>query len=143
MRSFTVSTSVDLPPAAVLDLLADLPRHRGLHPFLVSATPLDRGEDWCEWEVVERPSIGPLRYTVRFRARLERPAEDTLLSRVWLPPRVRLDSRTETVDLPTGGACVTEVTTVRAPRALEGYVARQAERAHRRVFERLPGPVQG
>ena len=71
-RVFTVTADVAVEPAAAIAFLVDLTRHRGLHPFLQSATVVASGPDWQEWDVVERPSAGPVRYTVRFRARVVR-----------------------------------------------------------------------
>lgn len=139
-RRFTVSAVVAAPPAAALDFLADLHRHRGLHPFLVSAEVVAEGDDWREWQVHERPRLGPLGYSVRFRARLVRTRPDRLLGQVRLPPGVRLDSDTTATVVPAGTRLV-ETTDVVAPGPLLGYVARNAERAHARTFALLPGEL--
>lgn len=144
-RTFTITTEVPATPQVALDFLADLPRHQGLHPFLVSAVVVGESGDSVEWAVHERPSWGPVRYSVRFRARLARPAPGELRSAVTLPPGVRLDSRTLATEGPgaTGGARIVETTTVTAPWPLLGYVARNAERAHARTFSLLPGELSG
>ena len=139
-RTFTVTTDVPVTPDAALDFLADLPRHRGLHPFLVSARVVAAGPAWQEWQVHERPSVGPLRYPVRFRARLARPRTGELVSQVRLPPGVRLDSDTVAAGT-TQGTRLVETTTVTAPWPLLGYVARRAERAHTRTFALLPAAL--
>lgn len=136
-RRFTVSAIVAAPPAAALDVLADLPRHRGMHPYLVSAQVVAEGSDWREWQVHERPRLGPFHYSVRFRARLVRPTPERLLARVRLPPGVCVDTDTTATATPAGTRLV-ETTAVVAPWPLLGYVARNAERAHARTFALLP-----
>jgi hypothetical protein len=138
-RAFTVTTTVRLDPVHVVDLLADLPRHVGVHPFLVSAVPIGQGRDtagsWTDWQVTERPGWWRLRYRVRFVARVVRTSQTSIHTRVALPG-CRLVSTT-VAHAEAGGARVVEETTVDSPRPLIGYVARQAERAHRLTFSML------
>ncbi len=140
-RSFTVTADVAVDPATAIAFLIDLSRHRGLHPFLRSATVVAAGPDWQEWDVVERPSVGPVRYTVRFRARVVRDAPDAMSVALRLRPGVELVSHT----VATGhgdGARLTETTSTRAPWGLRSYVARTARRAHERTYRRLPEHLQ-
>ena len=44
-RSFALTTTVPTTPEAAVDFLADLPRHVGRHPFLVSATLVAQNKD--------------------------------------------------------------------------------------------------
>ena len=136
-RRFTVIVDVPVAPDVALDFLADLPRHRGIHPFLVSAQVVSAGPAWREWQVLERPTVGPFHYSVRFRARLARPRPGELVAQVRVRPGVRLDTDT-VATATTCGARLVETTTVTAPWPLLGYVARQAERAHARTFALLP-----
>lgn len=136
-RTFTVSADVAVEPATAIAFLVDLTRHRGLHPFLQSASVVASGPDWQEWDVVERPSAGPVRYTVRFRARVVRDAPDAMTVLLRLRPGVALVSHTVATGV-GNGARLTETTTTRAPWGLRSYVARTARRAHERTYRRLP-----
>jgi hypothetical protein len=136
-RTFTVTADVAVAPAAAIAFLVDLTRHRGLHPFLQSATVVASGPDWQEWDVVERPSAGPVRYTVRFRARVVRDAPGAMSVTVRVRPGVELVSHTVASGA-GGGARLTETTSTRAPWGLRAYVARTALRAHERTYRRLP-----
>ena len=110
-RTFTLVTDVPVAPDLALDFLADLPRHRGMHPFLVSARVVVAGPGWQEWEVHERPTLGPFHYPVRFRARLARPRAGELVTQVRLSSVVRLGS--DTVATATAhGTRLVETTTV-------------------------------
>ena len=139
-RTFTLVTDVPAAPDLALDFLADLARHRGMHPFLVSARVVDAGPGWQERQVQERPTLGPFRYPVRFRARLARPRAGELVTRVRLSSVVRLDSVTVATGTADGTRLV-ETTTVTAPWPMLGYVARSAERAHARTFALLPAAL--
>jgi hypothetical protein len=144
---FELTTSVAVGPSAAIDFLTDLTRHRGLHPYLVSADVVAEGTGpdgpWQEWRVVERPRLGPLRYTIRFPARVVRDG-DTMTSSVRAAPGCTL--RTVTRATPAGdddgaGALLTETTEVTAPWPVAGYMTRQARAAHERTFALLPGEL--
>ena len=143
-RSFALTTTTTVPPTAVVDFLADLTRHRGLHPFLVSATVVDRSTDGArqDWQVVERPRLGPWRYTLRFPARLVRDGVSDLHSEVRAAPGCHLATDTAAAPDPDGRTRVTERCTVTAPWFLIGYMTRQAHDAHARTFALLPGELE-
>ncbi|HEV6955252.1 MAG TPA: SRPBCC family protein [Promicromonospora sp.] len=147
-RRFELTARVPVPPDAAIDALADLTRHAGLHPFFVSAQVVGTGSGpdgpWQDWRVVERPPLGPLRYRLRFGARVARPDARTMVTAVRAAPGCTL--RTTTQAAPDGdgdGAILTETTHVTAPLAVVGYMARQARVAHERVLARLPGHLGG
>jgi hypothetical protein len=140
-RVFGVSASVPVTPEAAIDFLLDLTRHRGLHPFLVTASVVGSGTSpdgpWWDWQVEERPPLGPLRYPLRFSARLTRTSSQSMTALVEPGLGVRL--RSTTVAHPTTTGCeLLETTEVSAPWPVLGYTARHGEAAHRRTFSRLP-----
>ncbi|MFI8526261.1 hypothetical protein ACIGB8_17510 [Promicromonospora sukumoe] len=144
---FELTTSVPVGPHAAIDFLTDLTRHQGLHPYLVSADVVAEGTGpdgpWQEWRVVERPRLGPLRYTIRFPARVVRDG-DTMTSSVRAAPGCTL--RTVTRATPAGdgdgtSTLLTETTEVIAPWPVAGYMTRQARAAHERTFALLPGEL--
>ena len=143
-RTFELATRVPAPPGTVLDFLVSLDRHRGLHPYLVSATIVDEGAGgdgpWRAWRVVERPRLGPIRYPIRFSARVTRTSATSYRTDTSTGPGVRL-TVTMTVAPEGRGTLVRESTTVTAPRPLIGYVTRHARAAHARVFRLLPDEV--
>jgi hypothetical protein len=144
-RCFELSTTVPGVPADVVDFLMDLERHRGLHPFLVSAEIEASGSShhgpWWDWRVVERPRVGPFRYQLRFRARMTRTSPTSMESRVRALPGCQLRGRTRAVPAPDGGTMLTESVVAIAPFLLVGYLARQARAAHAQTYQRLPAAL--
>jgi DNA-binding transcriptional LysR family regulator len=140
-RVFEVSATVPVGPSAVVDFLMDLTRHRGLHPFLVSASVAATGTSsegpWWEWRVEERPRLGPVRYRLRFPARLTRTSSASMTAVVRAGPGCSLCSTT-TARADGDGCRVVETAEVTAPWPVLGYMARQGEAAHVRTFARLP-----
>ena len=140
-REFEVRTTLAAAPETAIDFLMDIAGHRGLHPFLVSADVIESGEStlgpWWEWSVVERPALGPLRYRLRFRARMTRTSAASMTSRVRAAPGCWLRATTVAAPVDGGGCRLVETTEVLAPWPVLAYMARNAEVAHRRTFGRL------
>jgi hypothetical protein len=145
-RTFELATQVSAAPEAVLDFLISLDRHRGLHPYLDSATVVGEGVGsdgpWRTWRVVERPRLGPIRYTIRFDARVTRTGTMSFRTDTGVGPGVVL-AVVMTVTRDGQGTLVREATTVTAPGPLIGYVTRHARASHARVFRLLPEAVTG
>lgn len=141
-RSFVLDALVPVAPETAIDFLAQLDRHRGLHAYLQSAEIVDRGSDasgeWTQWRIVERPRLGPFRYTIRFPARVTRTSPTSLRSSVIAAPGCTLVSTTE-ADMTDAGGRVSETVTVSAPWMLVAYMHRHALLAHRRTYAALPG----
>ena len=143
-RSFDLTTTVPVPPEVAVDFLVDLSRHRGLHPYVVSAEVVASGHEedgsWQDWRVVERPRLGPFRYTIRFPARMIRSSPTSMRGDVTAAPGCTLVTTTQA----TGSgatATVHETTVVTAPLLLVGYMTRQARLAHARTFSLLPSEL--
>ena len=143
-RTFELATHVDVEPEAVIDLLVDLTRHRGIHPFVVSAEVVAEGDDsegsWQDWRVVERPRLGPFRYTIRFPARMRRTTPTSMVGTVRAAPGCSLITTTAAIR-GDDGTEVHETTTVTAPRLLLGYMTSQARVAHARTYSLLPAEL--
>jgi hypothetical protein len=147
-RRFEVRTTLGCAPERAVDFLIDLDRHRGLHPFVESATVMDSGTDsgtgpggeWWDWQVVERPKLGPLRYRIRFRARVARTSPTTMTVVVRAAPGCWLRSWTS-AEAADGGCRLVETTEVTAPWPVLGYMARTGQAAHERTYSRLPTEV--
>ena len=143
-RRFEVSATLPASPEDVIDLLVDLGRHRGLHPFLTSAVMVGSGTSaegvWRDWRVEERPTLGPLRYRLRFPVRTLRTSATSMTALVRAAPGCWLCSASQARPDRTGGAGsqVVETTVVTAPWPVLGYMARTAEAAHGRTFSALP-----
>jgi hypothetical protein len=154
-RSFVLATRVPGTPEAAVDFLADLAAHRGLHAYLESASVVGSGSSdegpWVDWRVVERPRLGPLRYRIRFPARMIRSSPTTLVGRVVAAPGCTLE--TTTTATPAGavagaaggesGAELREVCVVTAPWLLVGYMTRHARIAHERTYGLIAGELAG
>lgn len=141
-RTFEVSTEVPAAPEAVIDFLMDLEGHRGLHPFLSTAAVVDSGISpagpWWDWSVVERPTLGPLRFPIRFPARMTRTSATSMSAVVRAAPGCWLRSSTH-AEVADGACRLVEHTEVVAPALLLGYMSRQAEAAHSRTYSLLAG----
>lgn len=142
-RAFTVSAAVPVGPEAAIDFLTDLANHRRLHPFLVSAVVVGEGSigegPFQDWRVLERPRLGPVSYPIRFRARLIRTSSTSFISQVLAAPGCTIEAvTTAEAEGGPGAAYLRERSVVRAPRLLLGYMAGQAEDAHRLTMQRLP-----
>lgn len=140
-RTFDLTTTVGVEPSAAIEFLLDLNRHRGLHPYLQSATVVDSGVDaagpWSQWNVVERPRLGPFRYSIRFPARMQRTSGTSMLGTVRAAPGCYLTTVTTAFEM-DGHTVVSETTTVTAPWLLVGYMSSQARIAHTRTYSLLP-----
>ena len=140
-RTFELTTTVPVTPPAAIDFLVDLSRHHGLHPYVVSAGVVDSGRDpdgsWQDWRVVERPRLGPMRYTIRFPARMTRTSANSMRGDVTAARGCTLVTTT-TATAADESAVLHETTVVTAPWLLVGYMARQARIAHARTFSLLP-----
>lgn len=143
-RSFELTAAVPVAPEAAIDFLADLGRHHGLHPYLVTADVVAGGTDatgtWQDWRVVERPRLGPFRYRIRFPARMTRTSPTSMRGDVTAAPGCTLVTTTRAM----GSAASTalhETTVVTAPLLLVEYMTRQARLAHARTYSLLPGEL--
>lgn len=142
-REFELTTVLQVGPEAAIDFLTDLTRHRGLHPYLVDAYITVHGTSdagpWAEWRVHERPALGPLRYSIRFGARLTRTSPSSFSSWVLAAPGCTIDAVTSARPGEAPGTCVLdERAVVTAPAPLVAYMSHHAELAHARTFQRLP-----
>lgn len=135
-RTFALTVAVGAPPDRVVDFLAALDRHVGIHPFLESAAPRDRGAGpdgpWQEWVVVEHPPGLRLRFT----ARMVRCTPTSLRTDVRAP-LTRLEAEF-VATAEAGFTTVAEACSVTAPWPLIGYATRNARRAHERTLAVLP-----
>lgn len=147
VRAFSLTATVRAGPEEVVDFLADLPRHVGLHPFLVSADVVASGDDasgaWRDYTVTERPAFWRWHYRLRFPVRVVRTSPTSLRSGVRALRGCRLTAVTRAVAGADGTTVVTETTTVTAPRRLVGYMARNARLAHARTFSVLDTHLAG
>ena len=142
-RAFELSTRVPVAPELAIDFLSDLAAHRGMHPYLVEAKVVASGSDgapWNDWRIVERPALGPFRYTIRFPARMSRTSPTTMTGDVLAAPGCRLVTSTR-AEADGTGAVVTESTVVTAPALLVGYMAKHARLAHERTYSLLAGEL--
>lgn len=142
LRSFRLSATVDATPERAIDFLMRLDGHRGMHPYLHSAEIVATGSDadvpWWDWAIVEKPVLGPFRYTIRFPARMTRLGPAAMRGRVRAAPGCHLETTTTAARV-EGGTIVEEETTVTAPLPVLAYMTKHARLAHARTFALLPG----
>ena len=135
-RTFELSARVPAGPEVAIDFLSDLAAHHGMHPYLVEARVVASGDDWKDWQIVERPALGPFRYTIRFPARMTRTSPTTMTGDVLAARGCTLVTSTR-AEHDGAGAIVTESTVVTAPALLVGYMAKHARLAHERTYSLL------
>lgn len=144
IRAFELSTRVTVAPEVAIDFLSDLAAHRGMHPYLVEArvvaSGVDDGVPWSDWRIVERPALGPIRYSIRFPARMRRTSATTMTGDVLAAPGCRLVTSTR-AERHGAETVVTESTVVTAPALLVGYMAKHARLAHERTYTLLAGEL--
>src|SRR6476469_8996138 len=118
-RTFDLEATVAVPPSEAIDFLTQLDRHHGLHPDIQGAERTAQGTDdegpWVQWEVVDRPKLGPFPYTIRFPSRITRTSVSSYVSRVKAAPGCTLEIRTR-ASVTDAGTLVAETVTVSAPR---------------------------
>jgi hypothetical protein len=143
-RIFDVETTVAASPEQAIDFLLELDRHYGLHTYVESAVRVSQGTDvegeWTEWDIVERPALGPFHYRIRFRSRQIRTSATSMVGRVRPAPACTLVAAS-TATSTDAGTRVAEAVTVTAPWLLVDYMARHARIAHTRLFQGLPGEL--
>lgn len=140
--SFMLATYAPVEPAFALAFLSDLSNHHDLHPFLVRADIVAtyhnaQGQQVRQYRIIERPRLGPLRYTISFRADLTIVDESSYASEVWAALGTRLRNRMECA-AEGAGTRIRETVEVEAPRLTLSYVRRQAHAAHARTLRLLP-----
>lgn len=141
VRAFSLTAAARAGPEEVVDFLADLPRHVGLHPFLVSADVVASGDDgsgpWHDYTVTERPRLWRWHYRLRFPVHVVRTSATSLRSDVRALRGCRLTAVTRAVAGADGVTEVSETATVTAPLVVVDYMARNARLAHARTFAML------
>ena len=139
-RSFEQSIAIGVAPAVVHAFLADLHRHRDLHPLIERiedlpghpARPTVRRH-----RVIDRMRLGPIAFRIRYLAELDPFAPDLILGAAWQSPGVEVRTRYRITPSPAGGTLVHEEVLLKAPFLLIGYAHRQAEAAHRETLAKL------
>lgn len=99
-----------------------------------------------DWRVAERPRLGPLRYRIRFPARMIRVSSSSLVGRVVAAPGCTLETSTTAVALRGPGdhpaeTELREVCVVSAPWPVVGHMTRHARLAHERTYALLPAEL--
>jgi hypothetical protein len=139
-RSFEQSIAIGAAPAIVHAFLADLHRHRDLHPLIerIEDLPPQPGRpDVRRYRVTDRMRLGPLAFRITYLAELEPFAPDLILGAAWQSPGVELRTRYRVSPSRGGGTLLHEEVRLKAPRLLIGYAHRQAEAAHRETLAKL------
>lgn len=140
-RAFDLETLVPASPDETVEFLMQLDRHRGMHTYLDRAERRSRGTDaegdWTEWNVVERPTLGPLRYRISFPQRMTRLSATSMIGRVRAAPGCTVVTTT-TASATDAGTRVAESVVVSAPRLLVGYMTRHTLIAHAHMYDVLP-----
>jgi hypothetical protein len=139
-RSFEQSIEIRAAPEVVHGFLADLHRHRDLHPLIerIEDLPAQPGRpDVRRYRVTDRMRLGPLSFRIHYVAELAPVAPDEVVAAAWQSPGVEVRTRYRVTPTPDGGTRLREEVRLKAPLPLIGYAHRQAEAAHRETFAKL------
>ena len=139
-RSFEQSIEIAVAPEQVHAFLADLHRHRDLHPLIERIQDLAAQpgrSDVRRYRVTDRMRLGPLSFRIAYVAEIEAVPPDLILGTAWQSPGVELRTRYRITRAPAGGTLLREDVLLKAPFLLIGYAHRQAEAAHRETFAKL------
>jgi hypothetical protein len=139
-RRFEQSIEIAAEPAVVHAFLADLHRHRDLHPLIErieDLAPQPGRSDVRRYRVTDRMRLGPLAFRIAYLAEIEAVSPDLIRGTAWQSPGVELRTRYRITPAPAGGTLLREDVSLKAPFLLIGYAHRQAEAAHRATFAKL------
>jgi polyketide cyclase/dehydrase/lipid transport protein len=139
-RSVEQSIEIQAAPEDVHAFLADLHRHRELHPLIerVDDLPGHPGRPTVRrYRVTDRMRLGPLAFRITYVAEIEPFAPDLILGAAWQSPGIEVRTRYRITPTPAGGTLLHEEVLLKAPLLLVGYAHRQAEAAHRETFAKL------
>ena len=139
-RSFEQSIEIAAAPEVVHALLADLHRHRDLHPLIerIEDLPAQPGRPGVRrYRVTDRIRLGPLSLRIHYVAEIAPVAPDEILAAAWQSPGVEVRTRYQLARAPDGGTRLREEVVLKARLLLIGFAHRQAEAAHRATFAKL------
>jgi len=139
-RGFEQSIEIGVAPEIVHAFLADLHRHRDLHPLIKRVEDLPGHPTRSavrRYRVTDRMRLGPISFRIAYVAELESLAPDEIAARAWQSPGIEVRTRYRVSPASGGGTLLHEEVRMKAPLLLIGYAHRQAEAAHRETFARL------
>jgi hypothetical protein len=139
-RSFEQSIEIAAVPGVVHAFLADLHRHRDLHPLIerIEDLPLDpRRPAVRSYRVTDRMRLGPLSFRISYLAELTSLPPDEIAAAAWQTPRIEVRTRYHVAPASGGVTQLREQVLMKAPLLLIAYVHRQAEAAHRETLAKL------
>lgn len=145
-RMFEQEIFVDAEPPVVIGYLASYAHHDAIHPMIVAVRELDprrtaEGTIQRRYAITDRMRLGPLTTRFTYLATIYQEVDGELVSDAYQFPRIHLRNRTRCEASGTG-TLIREHVTVEAPRPLLGFVARQAETAHRAMLANLKALVE-
>jgi len=140
--SFSLQCSVRAPLEQVHAFLCDLNNYVELHPLIESIEEIEARPELPSaacYRVVDRISVGPLRFRSVYTAALEAVSPSEVRGYAWQSPGVQLVTRY--LLQPEGrdqeSTLLREECELRAPWGLRRFVVGQAERAHAETLQRL------
>lgn len=145
-RVFEQEVYVEAEPPVVIAHLGSYEHHDAIHPMIVAVRKLDprataKGPVQRRYAITDRIRLGPLTTRFTYLATIYQAGSEELVSDAYQFPRVHLRNRTR-CEASGAGTLVHEHVTVEAPRLLLGFVARQAEAAHRAMLANLKTLVE-
>lgn len=136
----TLSEDVAAPPARVRDFYVDLDNMAVVHPLVVSVRTVARADTadgyMQTYRVVDRITLGRLRFRILYVAKLQVPASGDVIAEARQFPGVRLRAVVTFGESPVGTRIV-ERMHICAPRPLAGVTCLQAENAHAEMLANI------
>src|SRR5688572_7642676 len=110
-RSFEQSIEIAAAPEQAHAFLADLHRHRDLHPLIERIQDLAAQpgrSDVRRYRVTDRMRLGPLSFRIAYVAEIEAVPPDLILGTAWQSPGVELRTRYRITRASAGGTLLRE-----------------------------------
>ncbi|QNI05105.1 SRPBCC family protein [Mycobacterium kubicae] len=133
----TLTEDVPAPPADVRAFYVDLENLKTFHPLIAAVQVLSRTRTTDGYQqsyrVTDRIPLGPWRFRISYRARLEVPTAGDVKTQAAQSPGVRLRGEVSFEPI-AGGTRLTERIHLTAPRPLAAFTVRAADKAHREML---------
>ena len=143
---FDQSIVIQVVPEVVHSFLADLHRHRDLHPLIEKIEDLPPHPERPEvrrHRVTDRMRLGPISFRIHYLAEIRAVPPDLILGTAWQSPGVEVRTQYRVTPASNDATLVREDVRMKAPLLLIGYAHRQAEAAHRETLAKLKVLLEG
>ena len=148
-QTFTLEVHIDSPKERVGRFISDFANYGKIHPLITairrrlprSGALVSPADERRWYKVTDRLPLGPISFSFTYDVATAAARSQSLLLEAWQWPQIHLRNHTAWRAAESGGTYLCEEVTVTAPRLLVSFVARTAEKAHRRAFFALRAQI--